>query len=215
MNHTGAVKLGVVTQEAQFLAPFSIMDQTNGIALRARVSDTRVEFFRDTVVNGGLSVTGPSQLQGVEASGVMAEQVVWVTGAGAPAQSTMFPGSLQLGKWRTRGSEADRYVLERLDDDGTTQTDGWVPVAAFTHDPNTNAAGLEVEGIRAQKLLVGPDPPVGFPAAAWIDGMLRATGNIETTARLRADTLAPFAGIVRVEGIGLIALSLSLYMHRK
>jgi hypothetical protein len=39
---------------------------------------------------------------------------------------------------------------------------------------------------------------------AWIDGKLRATDNLETPAKLRADTLAPFAGIVRVEGIGLI-----------
>jgi hypothetical protein len=59
----------------------------------------------DTTVNGDLSVTGLSQFQGIEASGVVADQVVWVTGDGA-AQSIMFPGSLQLGKWRLRGTEA-------------------------------------------------------------------------------------------------------------
>jgi hypothetical protein len=126
LQHTGAVELGVVTQGAQFLAPFSVMDAANGTALRARVSETRVEFFRDTVVNGSLSVTGLSEFQSVEAVGVVAEQVVWVKGVNTTVQSIMFPGSLQLGKWRTRGNEAGRFVLERFDDDGTTQTNGWV-----------------------------------------------------------------------------------------
>jgi hypothetical protein len=116
----------------------------------------------------------------------------------------MFPGSLQLGKWRTRGSEAARFVLERLDDDGTVQTNGWVQAAAFTHDSNTNAAGLEVETVRAQTLLIGPEPQGGHSVAAWIDGKLRTTDHLETAAKLRTDTIAPFAGIVRVEGIGLI-----------
>jgi hypothetical protein len=40
--------------------------------------------------------------------------------------------------------------------------------------------------------------------AAWIDGKLRTTDHLETAAKLRTDTIAPFAGIVRVEGIGLI-----------
>jgi len=57
VNHTGAVELGVVTQGAQFLAPFSVMDATNGTALRARFAETRAEFFTDTVVNGDLQVT--------------------------------------------------------------------------------------------------------------------------------------------------------------
>jgi hypothetical protein len=117
----------------------------------------------------------------------------------------MFPGSLQLGKWRTRGSDEGRFVLERLDDDGKVQTNGWVQAAAFTHNANTNASGLEVETVRAQTLLIGPDP-LGDPSvAAWVDGKIRATDNLQTTTRLRADTIAPFlAGICRVDGAGLI-----------
>jgi hypothetical protein len=183
------------------------MDQTNGTALRARFAETRAEFFTDTVVNGDLQVTGPSQFQGVEASGVVAEQVVWVTGINGAPQSVMFPGSLQLGKWRSRGSESSRYVVERLDDDGAVQTNGWVQAAAIVHDANTNASTLEVDLVRAPRLLIGPDPLNDPAFAVWVNGKLRATDNLETAAKLRTDTVSPFSdsvsGIVRVEGIAL------------
>ena len=105
-------------------------------------SDTAV------TVAGGLTVSGPSQLQGIDASGLVAEQVVWVTGAaGAPAQSIMFPGSLALGKWRIRGDEPGTFILERFDDDGSLQTDGWRTVASFGHDPDTNVNRLFVDNL--------------------------------------------------------------------
>jgi hypothetical protein len=65
-------------------------------------------------VAGGLQVSGLTQLQGLEASGVVAQQVVWVTGGtGAPAPSIMFPGSLALGKWRIRGDEPVAFIFRR------------------------------------------------------------------------------------------------------
>ena len=227
-NQSGAVELGVVTQGAQFQAPFSILDQVDGTALRARFAETRAEFFTDTSVNGGLSVTGLSQFAGVEASGVVAEQVVWVTGGGA-AQSVMFPGSLQLGKWRLRGSEAGEFYLERFDDDGELQTDAWYPVSTWGFNTQINSPGMGIDNlgvtynfsagnitatgstalqavsatsIRGTNLLLGPDElGIGAAAglAAWVDGKLRATDNIETAAGLRTDTVAPFfQGAVRV-----------------
>jgi hypothetical protein len=119
----------------------------------------------------------------------------------------MFPGSLQLGKWRNRGSEWSRFVLERFDDDGTTQTNGWVQAAALTHDSNTNASGHEVDLVRAPRLLIGPDPLDDPAFAARVDGKLRTSDHLEAAAKLRTDTITPFsdsvAGIVRVEGVAL------------
>jgi hypothetical protein len=87
----------------------------------------------------------------------------------------MFPGSLALGKWRIRGNEAGRFVLERFDDDGTVQTDGWLPVTAFTHDPNTNAAGLESAAVRVDTI-----SPLSTTAGAEVtcDGNMTVTGRI-------------------------------------
>jgi hypothetical protein len=94
--------------------------------------------------------------------------------------------------------------VERLDDDGAVQTNGWVQAAALVHDSNTNESFLEIGEVRAQRLLIGPEPQGNQPVTAWIDGKLRTTDHLETAAKLRTDTIAPFAGIVRVEGIGLI-----------
>jgi hypothetical protein len=187
---------GAQLQGAQFQAPFSVMDQANGTALRARVSETRTEFFTDTEVNGDLQVTGLSQLQGVEAAGVVAEQVVWVTGVNGAPQSVVFPGSLQLGKWRIRGDETGSFYVERFDDDGELRTDDWLTISRFTHNTATNTSRLNVENLTvagATKLdgivQVGPSPPAGATVA--IAGTLRATGNISTSAALQADTISP------------------------
>jgi hypothetical protein len=97
-------------------------------------------------VSGGLTVAGTSQLQGLEASGLVAEQVVWVTGAdGAPAQSIMFPGSLALGKWRIRGDAAGEFYLERFDDDGAITTDGWYPVCLWGFNTDINSPGMNID----------------------------------------------------------------------
>jgi hypothetical protein len=97
--------------------------------------------------------------------------------------------------------------VERLDDDGTTQTNGWVQAAALVHDANTNESFFEVGEVRAQRLLIGPEPQGDQPVTAWIDGKLRTTDHLETAAKLRTDTVSPFSdsvsGIVRVEGAAL------------
>ena len=125
-------------------------------------------------------MSGPSQLQGIDASGLVAEQVVWVTGAaGAPAQSVMFPGSLALGKWRIRGDEPGTFILERFDDDGSLQTDGWRTVASFGHDPDTNVNRLFVDNLSVG----GTDIMQGFEnvePAFSVESPLVKTYNINT-----------------------------------
>jgi hypothetical protein len=121
------------------------------------------------------------------------------------------------------------FYLERFDDDGAVQTDAWYPICKWGFNTAINAAGLDVDNlgvaynfsagnitatgstalqavsatsIRGTQLLLGPDElgiGAGAGLAAWVDGKLRATDNIETTAQIRADTVAPFAqGAVRV-----------------
>jgi hypothetical protein len=195
-----------------------------------------IEIKGDAEVEGGLTVTGPSQFAGVDASGVVAQQVVWVTGGGAPAQSIMFPGSLQLGKWRLRGNVSGEFYLERFDDDGAAQTGDWYRIATWGFNTEINSPGMAVDNLgvannlsagnitatgntslqavsateletgrfRADTILIGPDE-LGIwddmgDLTAVIDGKLRATNNLETAGRLRADTLAPFfQGAVRVD----------------
>jgi hypothetical protein len=194
-TQSGAVELGVVTQGAQFRAPFSVLEG-EGTALRARFNENRAEFFTDVTMNddltvtGNLSVAGLSQFAGVEASGVVAEQVVWVTGAGAPAQSIMFPGSLQLGEWRLRAVSSGQTVLEWF----SSEFNAWRQVTSFTQGVRTE---LQTERLRTDLLLVGQsDIGLGESGdlAAWVNGALRATGNLETAARLRAGTIESFSG---------------------
>ena len=147
-------------------------------------SDTAV------TVAGGLTVSGPSQLQGIEASGLVAEQVVWVTGAaGATAQSVMFPGSLALGKWRIRGDEPGTFILERFDDDGSLQTDGWRTVASFGHDPDTNVNRLFVDNLSVG----GTDIMQGFAnmePAFEVEAPLQKDYDFNTgVTTLRVDTV--------------------------
>ena len=106
-----------------------------------------IEVSGSAQVSGGLTVAGLSQFAGVEASGLVADQVVWVTGDGAPAQSIMFPGSLQLGKWRIRGSEAGEFYLERFDDDGELQTDAWYPVCTWGFNTQINSPGMGIDNL--------------------------------------------------------------------
>jgi hypothetical protein len=54
----GSVELGVQLQAAQFQAPFAVMDQANATALRARISETKAEFFTPVEINGSLNVSG-------------------------------------------------------------------------------------------------------------------------------------------------------------
>jgi hypothetical protein len=126
-------------------------------------------------VVGGLQVSGLSQLAGVEAAGLVAEQVVWVTGTTGSPNSIMFPGSLTLGKWRVRGTETARFVLERFDDDGTLATNTWLPVTAFTHDANTNASGLESAAVRADTIR---------PFSTAVGSEVTCDGNMTVNGRL-------------------------------
>jgi hypothetical protein len=87
----------------------------------------------------------------------------------------MFPGSLALGKWRIRGTEAGRFVLERFDDDGEVQTDGWLPVTAFTHDPDTNAAGLESAAVRVDTI---------SPFSTAVGSEVTCDGNMTVNGRI-------------------------------
>jgi hypothetical protein len=119
----------------------------------------------------------------------------------------MFPGSLQLGKWRIRGDDQSGFFLERFDDDGTMVTNAWFPITTWGFDTETNAANMSVDtlgvtsGIKCDTLVVGPNElGLGTGLAAYIDGKLRTTDHLETAGKLRADTLAPFfQGAVRVE----------------
>jgi hypothetical protein len=106
-----SVEVGVQLQAAQFQAPFAVMDQTNATALRARLGETKAEFFTDVEVNGAADVSG------------------------------IF-----------------------------------------------SAGQLRSEGI----VQVCVNPPAGATVA--VDGTLRATGNISTTAALRADGVEPLTG---------------------
>jgi hypothetical protein len=58
MDQGASVEVGVQLQAAQFQAPFAVMDQANATALRARLGETRAEFFTAVEVNGALSVSG-------------------------------------------------------------------------------------------------------------------------------------------------------------
>jgi hypothetical protein len=181
-------------------------------------------------VVGGLQVSGLSQLAGIEASGLVAQQVVWVTGSTGAPNSIMFPGSLTLGKWRIRGTEAARFVLERFDDDGQVQTDAWLPVTAFTHDPDTNAAGLESAAVRVDTIspldanavtcnghLTADNLTVGGVSFASLNFTaiepLRKVVNLQTGAiELRVDTADlggnPFFCAGRVNAAATVASSI-------
>jgi hypothetical protein len=73
---------------------------------------------------------------------------------------------------------------------------------------NITATGsTALQGVSATSLLIGPDElGIGASAglAAWVDGKLRATDNLETAARLRADTVEPFSGAAVRVSSGLV-----------
>jgi hypothetical protein len=80
----------------------------------------------------------------------VAEQVVWVKGQGAGVpQSIVFPGSLTLGDWRLRGTEAGALWVERFDSDGTLVTDSWLQVASIVHNADTNTSKFEAQSLSA------------------------------------------------------------------
>jgi hypothetical protein len=159
------------------------------IAVAENLAVSRLTPRDDSIeIKGGLEVEGLSQFAGVEAAGVVAEQVVWVTGDGAPAQSIMFPGSLQLGQWRLRAVDSGA-VVEWF----SSASNAWTQVTSF------ETAGQQADRLRADTLLIGPRETGIEGIAAVIDGKLRVLDSLETTGRLRADTLAPFfQGAVRV-----------------
>jgi hypothetical protein len=164
-------------------------------------------------VAGGLQVSGLTQLQGLEASGVVAQQTVWVTGAaGAPAQSIIFPGSLQLGKWRIRGDELGAFILERFDDDGAIQTDGWQTIASFGHNVDTNVDRLTVDNLTVGGSDFGQALAAMEPAFV-VEGPLEKYYNFSTgVTTLRLDTTGlggnPFYCAGRVNANGTIASSI-------
>jgi hypothetical protein len=155
-------------------------------------------------VAGGLQVSGLTQLQGLEASGLVAQQVVWVTGSTGAPNSIMFPGSLALGKWRIRGNATGRFVLERFDDDGEVQTDGWLPVAAFTHDPDTNAMGLASKAVRVDTL-----SPFSIDAAASVtcDGPMTVTGRLVAGGVQLGNNSVLVPGSLTVGGVSFASLN--------
>jgi hypothetical protein len=179
----------------------SIATSPNLTVTRLTASGTSpIELNGSAQVSGGLTVAGLSQLQGLEASGVVAQQVVWVTGAGAPAQSIMFPCSLQLGTWRLRGTDAGQAVLERFDEDGSIQTGGWVPFTSFIHDPDTNGAALGSEAVRTDTL-----SPLSQAADAAVrcEGHLICSGRFTANGVQMANGSAVIPGMLTVGGVNV------------
>jgi hypothetical protein len=156
-------------------------------------------------VTGGLQVSGLTKVGALEAAGVVTDQVVWV-GNGNPTPSVMFPGSLALGKWRIRGNETGRFVLERFDDDGEVQTDGWLPVTTFTHDPNTNAAGLESAVVRVDAL---SPLSTAADAAVTCNGRLTVTGQIACGGVNVANGSVTIPNTLTVGGVSFASLNLT------
>jgi hypothetical protein len=104
----------------------------------------------------------------------------------------MFPGSLQLGKWRLRGADAGQAVLERFDDDGVLQTGGWTPVTSFAHDPDTNGAAIESEAVRTDTLR---------PLSQAADAAVRCEGHLVCTDRFTANGIQMANGSVVIPGM--------------
>jgi hypothetical protein len=61
----------------------------------------------------------------------------------------VFPGSLTLGDWRLRGTEAGALWVERFDSDGTLVTDSWLQVASIVHNADTNTSKFEAQSVSA------------------------------------------------------------------
>jgi hypothetical protein len=100
----------------------------------------------------------------------------------------MFPGSLQLGKWRIRGTEPGAFILERFDDDGAIQSDAWRTVASFGHNADTNVNRLSVDNLSVG----GVDIMQGFAnvePAFSVEAPLEKDFNLATgITTLRVDT---------------------------
>jgi hypothetical protein len=118
---------------------------------------------------------------------VVTDQVVWV-GEGHPTPSVIFPGSLQLGKWRIRGNEPGAFVLERFDDDGALQTDGWQTIASFGHNVDTNVDRLTVDNLTVAGSDLGQALAAMEPAFV-VEAPLEKDYNFSTgVTTLRVDT---------------------------
>ena len=100
----------------------------------------------------------------------------------------MFPGSLALGKWRIRGDAPGAFILERFDDDGAIQTDGWRTVASFGHNPDTNVSRLSVDNLTVAGTDFGQALAAMEPAFV-VEAPLEKDYNFSTgVTTLRVDT---------------------------
>jgi hypothetical protein len=171
---SGSVELGVITQGAQFQAPFAVMNADN-TSQRALFGNTRADLFTDLAVNGTANVSGSlaassfscpeiftnaiSPWSGgavtvnsnltVSGSLTNTEPVTVIsspdTGTGPP--SHLFAGTLVLGKWRIRGNNPGEFYLERLDDDGDVITNDWYRIATFGFNTNNNSPGMGIDNL--------------------------------------------------------------------
>jgi hypothetical protein len=124
----------------------------------------------------------------------------------------MFPGSLQLGKWRIRGDEPGAFVLERFDDDGAVQTDGWQTIASFGHNVDTNVDRLTVDNLTVAGTDFGQALAAMEPAFV-VEAPLEKDYNFSTgVTTLRVDTTgmggSPYYCAGRVNANATIASSI-------
>jgi hypothetical protein len=140
---SGSVELGVITQGAQFQAPFAVMN-ADKTSQRAQFSDTRADLFTDLYVNGTANVSGSLAASSFSCPEIFTNAVApWSGGAIRPGDPQ--GGTVEMGKWRFRGSNPGEFYLERFDDDGDLRTDEWVKIATFGYTTNINSPGMGVD----------------------------------------------------------------------
>jgi cytoskeletal protein CcmA (bactofilin family) len=199
------------TQNVQFLAPFSVRDQSSGTALRARLGDTKAELYTPLEVNGTARVTGaltandtlkvgvyPPAGETVAVDGTVGATGNISTAAQVTAQTMLCNGELRVvNKIRCNVLEAEAGTQVICQDafsvDGALTVSGDVSsagqVAAQTMYCNAN---LTVNGS-----IVGWSP---FWVAGMVDGnanVLASKGKVaftctrETTGNYRVNFASP------------------------
>jgi hypothetical protein len=83
VDQGASVEVGVQLQAAQFQAPFAVMDQANATALRARLGETKAEFFTNVEVNGAADVSG------IFSAGQLRSEGLVQVGVNPPAGATV------------------------------------------------------------------------------------------------------------------------------
>jgi hypothetical protein len=97
----------------------------------------------------------------------------------------MFPGSLQLGKWRIRGDVAGEFYLERFDDDGAQQTGEWYPVCLWGFNTQNNSAGMNVSNLGvAFNLSAGNITATGTTALQGLSATSLTVGGVNVLGEL-------------------------------